>query len=132
MVDAQSTPPAPGQPQTQTAAVTQEEKTWALFAHLSSLSGLLIGVGIFLGPLVVWLIGKEKGAFIDHHGKEALNFGITMAIALLVSAILIIVLIGIVLIIVVGITWIVLTIMATIKASNGEEYRYPISIRFVK
>lgn len=120
----------------------QDEKTWALMAHLSALSGLVIGFGVFLGPLVVWLLGREKSPFIDRHGKEALNFGITVGIVWFVFTIAALVVgiatfgIGLIMFIPLGLAlaalWAVFVVIATIKASNGEDYQYPISFRFVR
>jgi uncharacterized Tic20 family protein len=88
--------------------------------------------GNILGPLVVWLIKRHDSPYIDYHGKEALNFQISLTLYLIASAVLIIVLVGILLIIVVGVAGIVLTIIAAVRASEGEEYRYPMTIRLVK
>lgn len=88
--------------------------------------------GNILGPLVVWLIKRHDSPYIDYHGKEALNFQISLILYLIASAVLIIVLVGILLIIVVGVAGIVLTIIAAVRASEGEEYRYPMTIRLVK
>jgi uncharacterized Tic20 family protein len=118
-------PPPSGSP-------SAEEKQWALFAHLSSLVGVIIPFGSVLGPLVIWLIKKDTLPFVDDQGKEALNFNITVAIAIVISAILMLVVIGFFLMILVGIAWLVLTIIATIKASNGESYRYPFALRLIK
>lgn len=118
-------PPPSGSP-------SAEEKQWALFAHLSSLVGVIIPFGSVLGPLVIWLIKKDTLPFVDDQGKEALNFNITVAIAFVISAILMLVVIGLFLMILVGIAWLVLTIIATIKASNGEAYRYPFTLRLIK
>ncbi len=103
-----------------------EEKMWAIGAHLGP---LLLGV---IAPLVVWLLHKDRSAFLDRHGKEALNFQITLLIAFVVSFVLWIVIIGILLTIAVWITGLVFMILATIKAANFEDYRYPLSIRFLK
>lgn len=112
------------------AAVSSDSRTWGMLAHLSALVGLIIGFG-FLGPLVVWLIRRDQDPYVDYHGKEALNFNISVLLYALVSGLLILVLIGIVLLAVVGIGWLVLTIVAGVRASNGEYYRYPLTIRFV-
>ena len=69
---------------------------------------------------------------MDYHGKEAVNFQITMALALGVSLLLMLVIIGVFLASIVGIIWLVFTIIAAIKANNGEYYRYPITFRFIK
>jgi uncharacterized protein len=109
-----------------------EERNWGMAAHLSTLSGLIIPFGNFLGPLVVWLVKKAESPFVDYHGKEALNFNITIFLAVIVSAILTIVLIGFVMLIVVGLAWLILSIVAGIAASKGEQYQYPYILRLIK
>jgi uncharacterized protein len=135
--DVLTPPPAP------VGAPGAEEKQWALFAHLSALlggvlTGHLFGWGCFIGPLIIWLLKKDAMPFVNDQGKEALNFNITLAIigvALLVLSIMTLglgLLIAIPAGIVVGIGWLVFTIIAAIKASEGVAYRYPFSIRLVK
>ena len=109
-----------------------DARMWAMLAHLSALTGIFTLVGSVVGPLIVWQIQKDKSAYVDYHGKEALNFQITMAIAFAVSFILMFVLIGFVLIWILGAVWLVFTIIAAIKANNGEYYRYPLTVRFIK
>ena len=103
-----------------------------MLCHLLSLTGLVIPLGNIIGPLVIWLMKKEQSAFVDANGKESLNFQITVFIAVIVSILLCFVIIGILLLPVVGIAAIVFAIIAGIKASNGEVYRYPVCIRFIK
>ena len=112
--------------------MTQEQKTWGMIAHLSSLAGLIIPLGNVIGPLVVWLIKKDTMPFVDDQGKEALNFNITVFIAAVVSGLLTLILIGFLLLLVVGLGWLVLTIMAGIKANEGQSYRYPFTLRLIK
>ncbi|MGG6237835.1 DUF4870 domain-containing protein [Nodosilinea sp. AN01ver1] len=109
-----------------------ESRMWAMLAHLSALSGFVIPFGNIVGPLIVWLVKRNEMAFVADQGKEALNFNISMTIYMLVSGVLIFVLIGIPLIIVLGIAWLVLTILAAIKANEGVAYRYPLILRLVK
>ena len=126
----QVTPPATPQPASQ---YSKEERDWAMACHLSALSGFVVPFGNIIGPLVVWLMKKDTMPLVDQHGKEALNFQITVAIAALVCIVLMFVLIGIVLIFVVGLGALVLTIMAAIKVSNGElDYKYPFTLRLIK
>jgi len=124
------TPPPPSNPGS--GVPSAEERQWALFAHLSALCGLVIPFGTIIGPLVIWLIKKETMPFVNDQGKEALNFNITVAIAMIVSWILCFILIGFVLLAVVGIGWLVLVIIATIRANEGTTYRYPFTLRLVK
>jgi uncharacterized Tic20 family protein len=115
------------------AIPSKDARKWAMFCHLSALVGVLgNGLGFLVGPLVVWLLKKEDDPFINEQGKEAVNFQITMFIALFVSGILVLVVIGIVLLIVVGIMMIVFPIIGAIRANEGESYRYPFSIRFIQ
>jgi uncharacterized Tic20 family protein len=111
----------------------KEEQNWAMACHLVALSGFIVPFGNILGPLIVWLIKKDTMPLVDQHGKEALNFQITVTLAVIVSFLLVFVLIGFLLLIVVGIGALVLTIMAAVKVSNGElNYRYPFALRLIK
>ena len=109
-----------------------------MFAHLSALLGAILtgalggGWGCFIGPLVIWLIKKDTMPFVNDQGKEALNFQITVFIAIVISWILAFVLIGLLLMPLVGIANLVLCIIAGIKANNGESYRYPFALRLIK
>jgi uncharacterized protein len=114
-------------------AASKEEQNWAMACHLVALSGFIIPFGNVLGPLVVWLIKKDTMPLVDQHGKEALNFQITVLLAVIISALLVFVLIGFLLLIVVGLGALILTIMAAVKVSNGElNYRYPFALRLIK
>ncbi len=130
------TPPPIGIPST-------EEKQWAMFAHLSAILGAIVtghifGIGCFLGPLVIWLIKRDTMPFVADQGKEALNFNITLAIVGAALFLLVVLTFGIGLILaipagaVVALGWLVFTVMAAIKASEGVAYRYPITLRLVK
>jgi hypothetical protein len=116
-----------------TPAVSKEEQNWAMLCHLSALIGFVIPFGSILGPLVIWLVKRADMPLVDQHGKEALNFQLTVAILALISWALVVVLIGFVLLAVVALGALFFVIRAAIKISNGElGYRYPYSIRFLK
>ncbi|HET6603527.1 MAG TPA: DUF4870 domain-containing protein [Xanthomonadaceae bacterium] len=104
----------------------------AMFAHLSALVGIIIPFGNVLGPLLIWLLKKETMPFVDDQGKEALNFQITVTIALLVCIVLMFVLIGLLLLPLVGLAALILTVIAAVKANEGTAYRYPFTLRLVK
>ena len=113
--------------------VSKEEQNWAMICHLSALAGFAVPFGNLLGPLIVWLIKRSEMPMVDTHGKEVLNFQITVTIAAMISMLLIFVLIGFLLLAAVYIGALVLTVRAAIKLSNGElDYRYPWTIRFLK
>lgn len=112
--------------------VEREHRNWGMACHLSALI-CWVGVpfGHIVGPLLIWLIKKEEIPFVDEQGKESLNFEISMSIYFLISLILSFVLIGLPLLLVIPIVQIVLVIIASVKISNGETYRYPFTIRFI-
>ncbi len=111
----------------------KEEQNWAMYCHMSALVGFIIPLGNVLGPLVIWLMKKDTMPQVDIHGKEALNFQITVLLAFIVSLVLTVVLIGFLLMPIVGIGALVMTIMAAIKLSNGDlSYRYPFALRLIK
>lgn len=124
--------------------IPAEERQWAMFAHLSALLGGFVtagwagSIGCFIGPLVIWMVKKETMPFVDDQAKEALNFNITVAIVFFVLFLMTLLTLGIgivltlPLMIIVGLAWLVLTIIASIKANQGERYRYPFALRLVK
>lgn len=103
-----------------------DSRAWAVAAHLLP----WVGIG-FLGPLIIWLIKRDESPFVEEHAREALNFQISFLIYMVVSALLMLVIIGIFLFIGIGIFGIVVMIIAAVKAANGEQYRYPLTIRFI-
>ncbi len=123
--------PAPAAAGAPSDTPDSEQQTWAMIAHLSALVGFVIPFGNVIGPLVVWMIKKDEMPFVDDQGKEALNFQITVLIAVIICFILTFVLIGLLLLPVVGIATLVLVIIAGIKANSGEAYRYPFTWRLV-
>jgi hypothetical protein len=135
--DDQAVPPQPPQATAQQGPQAVEgppdQKTWAMLCHLSALSGFVgVPFGNIVGPLVVWLIKKDTMPLVNAEGKKSLNFQITMCIAGVVAALLVIVLIGIPLLIAIGIFDLVCVILASIKANSGQPWKYPLSIKFFK
>jgi uncharacterized protein len=113
--------------------VSKDEQNWAMGCHLAALAGFVVPFGNILGPLAVWLIKRAEMPMVDRHGKESLNFQITVAIALLISIPLCFILIGFVLMGIIGLGALILTIMAAVAVSNGNfDYRYPLTIRLLK
>lgn len=110
-----------------------------MLCHLSALAGFLIPFGNILGPLLVWQIKKNEIPSTDIHGKAALNFQITVIIALLASmvagVILSFICIGVIFFLIAGgiaLCSFIFAIIAGIKANNGEDYKYPYSLELVK
>ena len=113
--------------------LSADEKNMGMFCHLAALSGYIgIPVGWLLGPLLIWMIKKETMPFVDQEGKKAINFQISILIYSAVSIALCIIFIGFILLPGLAIFNIVMVIVNSIKASNGEETSYPLSINFLK
>jgi uncharacterized protein len=119
-----------------------DERLWATLAHVFALvTFFLLGLSL-LGPLIVYVIYANRSQYVRGHAVEALNFNITMLIAwialIVAGVILTISIIGILLLIfliplalALWIYWLVITIVASIQANQGQPFRYPLSIRFV-
>jgi len=111
----------------------KQDRTWAMCCHLTALSACIgIPFGNIIGPLVIWLIKKDEITIVDEHGKESLNFQISLSIYSIVSFFLCFAFIGFILLPAILIAGFVFVIIATIKANKGEPYRYPLTIRFIK
>ncbi|MDQ1393737.1 MAG: uncharacterized protein QOF30_2714 [Acidimicrobiaceae bacterium] len=105
---------------------TSDDRTWALLSHLSYF------VLSIIGPIIIMVTKGKESAFVRDQAVEALNFHITLAIASVISFILIFVIVGIFLLAAVIIAGAVLAIMGAIAAYNGTAYRYPLTLRLVK
>ncbi len=114
-------------------AIDKKALNWGTACHLIALIGFIgIPFGNLIGPLVIWLSFKNTYPNVDVQGKESLNFQISMSIYGIVAAVLCLILIGFVLLAVLVVADFILVIIAAIRASNGEEYKYPFTIRFIR
>ncbi len=102
-----------------------DDKNLGILAHLL---GIFSG---FIGPLIIYLVLEEKSK-AKEHAKNALNWQLSLLIYSVISAILKIVLIGFILLFAIGILNLVFSIIAAVKASNNEIYKYPLAIQFLK
>ena len=149
---------------------TTSEKNTATFTHLSTLSQYIIPFGNYIFPILIWTSYKDKSEFVNYHGKQTLNFQLSLLLYTLILALIAIPIFAFVLlknlpintvfndedliirnlnidgnigILSIGATAVLLfgllkfvefflVIYASIKASNGELYKYPLSIPFIK
>jgi len=117
----------------ETSTSSSNTRTWTVLCHASAVIGFFVPwAGHILGPLIVWLAKRGDSPEIDAHGKESLNFQISMLIYNLIAGVLCLVLIGFVILGILHILNLVLVIVASIQASEGKLYRYPITIRLIK
>ncbi|UOQ47010.1 DUF4870 domain-containing protein [Gracilibacillus caseinilyticus] len=105
---------------------SSDERLFAMLIYLLSFFTTI------LGPLIIWLMKRDESDFIDYHGKEYFNFFISFSIYGIVSGMLVFVVIGVALLPLIGIAAFVLTIIALIKAYNGEKYSIPLVIHLIK
>jgi uncharacterized Tic20 family protein len=108
-------------------------RTWCAFIHASALLGVFLHFpGHLLPPLILWLVKRDEAPELDAHGKEAVNFQISMLIYNAVAAVFCLVLVGFVFLAILWVLNAIFVIIAAIKASDGEFYRYPMTIRFIQ
>jgi uncharacterized Tic20 family protein len=110
------------------------ERQWAMGCHLAAIAGYMMPflAANFLAPLIIWLVKREDGPFIDEQGKEALNFQLSLLVYAFVCGLLFMVAIGVFLVFPLVIFGFVCPIVAAVKASEGIAFRYPMCIRFIK
>ena len=117
----------------ETSTSSRDVRTWNVLCHATALAGFFVPLaGHILGPLIVWLAKRNDSPEIDEHGKESLNFQISMLIYNVIAGVLCLVLIGFVILAILHILNLVLVIIASIQASEGKFYRYPLAIRLIK
>ena len=115
-----------------TLVTDPEARKWAMFCHIAQFAGFVFPVGSIIGPLVIWLMKKDEHPFILEQGKEVINFQISLLIYGFVCFLLIFVIIGMLLLPLLILFSVVCSIIGTIKANDGNHYRYPLTIRFLK
>jgi hypothetical protein len=111
----------------------RQDRTLDATCHFLAFAGLIgIPFGNIIGPLILWAIKKDELPSVNEHGKESVNFQLSMTIYTIIAGLSILILIGFVLLPAIIVLNIVLVIIAGVKAANGEFYRYPLTIRFIK
>ena len=113
---------------------SKDERMWAMCCHLAALACFVVPVPFasVIGPLVVWMIKKDEYSLVNDQGKEAINFQISIALYFVVSLLLVVVMIGFFMIAALSIFGLICVIVAAVKANEGETFRYPLCIRFIK
>ena len=123
----QQVPPPPGQGQLS----PDQERLWAMLAHLLSFVAAYLFLG-FVAPLVVLLVFGPRSPYVRAHAVESLNFNLTWLLYAIVGVVLAFLVIGIPILIALGIAYLVLVVIASVRANNGEFFRYPLTIRFIR
>ena len=123
----QQVPPPAGQ----APLSPDQERLWAMLAHLLSFVAAYLFLG-FVAPLIVLLVFGPRSAYVRAHAVESLNFNLSWLLYGIVAVVLIIIGIGILILIALGLAYLVLVVIASVRANNGEFFRYPLTIRFVR
>ena len=131
--------PPPANRSSRIVVADQESRYWAIGAHLSALvGGFLGGVPAFVGPLIVWLVRKDADPYAAAHGRNALNFNLSVLLYAVALVVLTILTFGLGLLVALpaglalGTAWLILSVVGTVKAADDELYRYPLTIPFVR
>jgi uncharacterized protein len=123
--------PPYGGPPGQRPLPPDQERLWAMLAHLLSFVAAYLFLG-FVAPLVVLLVFGPRSAYVRAHAVESLNFNLSWLLYSVVGVLLIFIAIGFFILLALGIAYVVLIIIASVRANNGEFFRYPLTIRFVR
>jgi uncharacterized protein len=130
-----ATPPSPAPPPPDSNA----HRAWDMWCHLAALAGLVIPFGNVIGPLIIWQMKRNEFPSVDQHGKESLNFQLSVLIYILAGTVLALVgtffCIGWLLVpVLVALHFgaLILAVIAGIKANDGMSYQYPLNLRLIK
>ena len=121
----------PDEETTSETDVSSDERTWGILVHASAFAGLFVPFGNILAPLVVWLIKREESEFVDANGKQALNFQITWTVIVVFALFSLLVGVGLILVPLVALAWVILVVLATVRASENEVYDYPLTVDLI-
>ena len=112
--------------------LSESERNWAMFCHLSAFAGFFFPFGGIIGPLICWLSRKDESRWVDQNGKASLNFQISILLYMVLAVPLCIIIIGIPIVIFLAFLKVICIIIESVKASKGEEFKYPVTIPFIQ
>jgi len=112
--------------------LSESERNWAMLCHLSAFAGYFFPFGGILGPLICWLMKKDESPWVDFNGKWSLNFQISILLYMMLATPLAFIIVGIPILLFLGFLEVICIVIASIRASKGEEFRYPLCIPFIQ
>jgi hypothetical protein len=112
--------------------LSETERNWSMFCHLSAFAGFFFPFGGVIGPLICWLTRRDESSWVNINGKASLNFQLSMLLYIVLAIPLCFIIIGIPIVILLGTLKVVCVIIASVKAPKGELFRYPLVIPFIQ
>ena len=112
--------------------LSETERNWSMFCHLSAFAGFFFPFGGIIGPLICWLTRRDESSWVNVNGKASLNFQLSMLLYIVLAIPLCFIIIGIPIVILLGTLKVICVIIASIKAPKGELFRYPLVIPFIQ
>jgi uncharacterized protein len=112
--------------------LSETERNWAMLCHLSAFAGFFFPFGGIIGPLICWLSRKDESTWVNENGKSSLNFQLSILLYFVLVFPLCFILVGIPFAIALVCLKVVCVIIASIRASKGEEFKYPLAIPFIQ
>ncbi len=112
--------------------LSETERNWAMACHLSALAGFFFPFGAIIGPLVCWLSKRDESVWVYQNGKNSLNFQLSMLLYMVLAFPLVFIIVGIPIMAVLAILKIICIVIASVKASKGNSFRYPLVIPFIQ
>ena len=112
--------------------LSESERNWAMGCHLSSLAGFFFPFGGIIGPLVCWLSKRDESVWVYINGRNSLNFQLSMLLYMVLAVPLIFIIIGIPIIAFLATLKVICIIIASVRASKGEPFKYPLVIPFIQ
>jgi uncharacterized protein len=112
--------------------LSESERNWAMLCHLSAFAGFFFPFGGIIGPLICWLSRKDDSQWVDENGKASMNFQLSILLYIVLAIPLLFIIVGIPILMFLGALKIVCIIIASIKSSKGERFKYPLAIPFIQ
>jgi uncharacterized Tic20 family protein len=112
--------------------LSETERNWAMLCHLSAFAAFFFPFGGIIGPLICWLTRKDESLWVDQNGKASLNFQMSLLLYMVLAVPLCFIIVGIPIVVFLVFLKVICIIIASVKASKGEEFKYPVSIPFIQ
>jgi uncharacterized protein len=112
--------------------LSEKERNWSMLCHLSAFASFFFPFGGVIGPLVCWLSKRDESVWLNLNGRNSLNFQLSVLLYTVLAIPLCFIVIGIPIILSLVLLRVICIIIASVKASKGQLFRYPISIPFIQ